>query len=186
MKYLSILFTLIFTAGIATAQDTEVIMKERPGADLDTYESYAFGNNFINIEDNEWYSFGTLNSKMVQNAIVHEFDTYGYDLKSENPDVLVNYMIFDSEYNDKYGYYKDPYTVDQEVGQDNILAQLEDGSLVVSMVDPDDGKSVWIGYAPDAIDPDDNLRQQQIDVRNAVADILETYMATANFDEYGK
>ena len=186
MKYLSILFTLIFTAGIANAQDTNVIMKERPGADLDTYESYAFGNNFINIEDNEWYSFGTLNSKMVQNAIVHEFDTYGYDLKSENPDVLVNYMIFDSEYNDKYGYYKDPYTVDQEVGQDNILAQLEDGSLVVSMVDPDDGKSVWIGYAPDAIDPDDNLRQQQIDVRNAVADILETYMATANFDEYGK
>jgi hypothetical protein len=186
MKYLSILFTLIFTAGIATAQDTEVIMKERPGADLDTYESYAFGNNFINIEDNEWYSFGTLNSKMVQNAIVHEFDTYGYDLKSENPDVLVNYMIFDSEYNDKYGYYKDPYTVDQEVGQENILAQLEDGSLVVSMVNPDDGKSVWIGYAPDAIDPDDNLRQQQIDIRNAVADILETYMATANFDEYGK
>ena len=186
MKYFSILFTLLFTATAVMAQDEEVISKERPGADLDTYESYAFGNNFIDIKDNEWYSFGTLNSKMVQNAVVHEFDTYGYDIKNDNPDVLVNYMIFDEEYNDKYGYYKDPYTVEQDIGQANILDQLKEGSLIVSMVDPSDGKSVWVGYVMDAVDPDDNLRQQQIDIRVAVADVLETYMATANFDEYGK
>lgn len=186
MKYLSILFTLLFATTTVFAQDNDVIMKERPGADYESYESYAFGNNFIDIEDNQWYSFGTLNSKMVQNAVVHEFDTYGYELKTDNPDLLINYMIFDKEYNDKYGYYKDPYTVDQNVGEENILAELENGSLVLSIVDPDNGKSVWVGYVPKAIDSDDNLRQQQIDVRSAVDDVLESYMATANFNEFGR
>ncbi len=186
MKYLSTFFTLLFSTTVVFAQDKDVIMKERSGANYEAYESYAFGNNFIDIEDGRWYSFGTLNSKMVQNAVVHEFDTYGYNLKTNNPDILVNYMIFDQEYNDNYGYYKDPYIVDQNVGEENILTELENGSLVVSMVDPDNGKSIWVGYVPEAVDPDDGLRQQQVDVRSAVDDVLESYMATANFDEFGK
>lgn len=184
MKYLSIFLTILLISGTAIAQDNEeVISKENETAELDGKESYAFGNNFMNLEDEQWYTFSTLHSSMVQNAIVHEFDTYGYDFNTENPELLINYMIFDEKYNEKYGYYKDPYTVDQNVGEENILAQLEDGSLVVSMIDPDNGKALWVGYVPDAVEPEDNLRKQQIDIRNSVANVLESFMASSNFDD---
>jgi len=186
MKFFSIVFTLMFAVTAAFAQDREVVMMERPDAPLDSYESYALGNSFIDIEDNQWYDFGTLNSKMVQNAIVHEFDTYGYAMMEDEADVIVNYLVFDAEYNDKHGYNKRPYTIEQDIGEENILQQLEDGSLVLSVVDTETGQAVWTGYMTDAVDPDANLREQQIDIRKAVASVLESYMATANFDEYGR
>ncbi|MDF9800134.1 hypothetical protein OKW21_005397 [Catalinimonas alkaloidigena] len=184
MKYLSILLTCVFVSSVAFAQQNdEVISKQNEGAELDGKEAYNFGNNFMNLEDEQWYTFSTLHTSMVQNAIVHEFDTYGYDYDTENPELLINYMIFDQKYNEKYGYYKDPYTVDQNVGQENILAQLEDGSLVVSVVDPNNGKALWVGYVPDAVEPGDSLRKQQIDIRNSVANILESFIAASNFDD---
>lgn len=186
MKYFSILFSLIFTAAAVSAQDKEVVFMERADAALDSYESYALGSSFINIEDNQWYSFGTLNSKMVQNAIVHEFDTYGYDMKEEKADIVVNYLIFDNEYNEKHGYAKQAYIIDQEIGEENVLEQLEEGSLVLSVVDTESGKAVWTGYISDAVDPEGSLREQQVDIRKAVSNVLEVYMGTANFDEYGK
>jgi hypothetical protein len=184
MRYLFLITTFLFTVGTTLAQDNEdVIFKEDPTADLDDFESYYWGNNFIDIEENEWYTFGRLHSKMVQNSIVHEFDTYGYDLKSENPDVLVNYMIFDKEYNDKYGYYKDPYIVESGDFDENILTQLEDGSLVVSIINQENGKTAWVGYVPDAIDPNANLRDQQVSIRSSIDDVMEAYIGSTNFDE---
>ncbi|MFP4089964.1 MAG: DUF4136 domain-containing protein [Cyclobacteriaceae bacterium] len=184
MRYLFLLTAFVFTAATSFAQDNkEVIFKENPDAALDQFNSYYFGNNMIDIEENEWYTFGRLHSKMVQNSIVHEFDTYGYELAPEKPDVLVNYMIFDKEYNDKYGSYKDAYIVEEGEVDENILLQLEDGSLVVSIINPENGKTAWVGYVPDAIDPNDGLRQQQIDIRASIADVLEAYIGSANFDE---
>ncbi|WKN32818.1 DUF4136 domain-containing protein [Porifericola rhodea] len=184
MKYLSIFLTSIFISATAFAQqNNEVVSKANEAAELGDLESYAFGNNFQNLEDEQWYTFSTLQNTMVQNAIVHEFDTYGYDFNTENPDVLISYVIFDEKYNEKYGYYKDPYTVDQNVGEENILEQLEEGSLVVSAINPDTGEALWVAYVAEAVEPDDNLRNQQIDIRSSVANVIEDFVATSNFDD---
>jgi len=70
MKFLSILFTLLFATTTIFAQENDVIMKERPGANYESYESYAFGNNFIDIEDNQWYSFGWYKTQLYMNLIL--------------------------------------------------------------------------------------------------------------------
>ena len=183
MKRLSILFIFIFFATVAFGQQRQVFEKELPDANLDQYKSYALGDGMQSMMNEDYVTENELLNNMVENAIAYEFDVYNYDLKPEDADLLVNFMVFDQKYNDKMGYMPG-YRIDEDFGMDdNILKQIKDGSLVISMVSTKDGKAVWSGYVPDGIDTEASLREQQKDARQAVSAAMEMFMADVNFED---
>jgi hypothetical protein len=181
MKYLSGIFIFLFSTTCLFAQDIEVYDRLRDDAAIGEYNTYAMGNAFTGAENQEWVKYSSLINNMVENSIVYEFDTYGFDLDEENGELVVNFMVFDEAYDDKVGYMPG-YRIDDEFGLDeNLLNKLDDGSLMISMSDVSEGATVWTGFVPNAVDKDANLRQQQKDIRQAVSAAMETFVAKANF-----
>ncbi len=182
MKRISSLLLILLIASPAFTQSREVFDKSLLDAELDQFETYGLGD-MINVSDQTFVKANKLMSDMVENAIAYEMDVYDYDMDQENPDMLINYMIFDQAYNDKVGYMPG-YRIDEDFGMDNnILDDIKDGSLMVSVVRTEDGKAVWSGYVLDGIDPKANLRQQQKDARQAVSAAMEVFMANVNFED---
>lgn len=74
-----------------------------------------------NLSGETFVTENQLLSSMVENAIEYEMDTYNYNMEKENPDMLINYMVFDQKYNDEVGYMPG-FRIDEDFGMDdNIL-----------------------------------------------------------------
>lgn len=183
MKYISTLLLIVLTSSSLLAQSRTVYEKSDFDANLDKFDTYAFGNMMTNLSDKTFVTSNQLLSDMVEEAIAYEMDVYNYDLDSENPGMLINFMIFDQAYSDKVGYMPG-YRIDEDFGMDeNILEDIKDGSLMISMVRTEDGKAIWSGYVVDGIDPKADLRKQQKDARQAVSAAMESFMADVNFED---
>ena len=103
-------------------------------------------------------------------------------MKEDEAELLVNFMIFDEAYDDKIGYMPG-FRIDDEFGfDDNILNELGDGSLVISITDISEGKTVWSGFVPAAVESDASLREQQKDIRQSVNLAMERFIYKTNFD----
>lgn len=181
MKYLSGLFALLISSTMLLGQDRQVYDQVRDDAALGEYKTYAIGDALTNTDDQEWVKYSSLLNSMVENAIVYEFDTYGYNMDEEKGELVVNFMVFDEDYDDKIGYMPG-YRIDEEFGMDNnILDQIGDGSLVISMTDISEGATVWTGFVTNAVDKDASLREQQKDIRQSVSAAMELFVAKSNF-----
>ena len=182
MKRICSFLLILLVSSPIFAQTREVFDKSLPDAELDQLETYSLGD-MMNLSDKTFVTSNQLLNNMVENAIAYEMDVYNYDLNQENPDMLVNYMIFDKAYNDKVGYMPG-FRLDEDFGMDdNILKDIKDGSLMISVVRTEDGKAVWTGYVIDGIDPKGDLRKQQKDTRQAVSAAMESFMATVNLED---
>ena len=176
------LFALLITS-VTFAQTRQVYDKSLFEAELDQFETYAIGNMADDLSDDIVVSENQLLNNMVENAIAYEMDVYNYDQKEEKADMLINYMIFDQAYNDKVGYMPG-FRIDEDFGMDNnILDDLKDGSMMVSVVRTEDGKAVWSGYVTDGIDVSAGLGEQQKDARQVVSAIMESFVANVNFED---
>jgi len=182
MKRLSVFFIFLFSTTILFGQDRQVYDQLRDDAALDEYQTYAIGSAFSGAENQAWIQHSALLNSMIENAIVYEFDTYEYTLDEENGELVVNFMVFDENYDDKIGYMPG-YRVDEDdIGVDNnILNLIGDGSLVISMTDVSEGATVWTGFVTNAVDKDANLREQQKDIRQSVSAAMELFIAKTNF-----
>lgn len=181
MKFLSILSTLIFTSAFVYGQEREVYDKLLADAAIGEYNTYAIGDAFTGSENKDWVKYSSLLSNMVENSVVYELDTYGFNMESEDAELLVNFMIFDENYDDKIGYMPG-FRIDEEFGfDDNILNELGDGSLVISVTDISHGKTVWSAFVPAAVEKDASLREQQKDIRQSVNQAMEVFISRANF-----
>lgn len=181
MKFLSILSAIIFTSSIAFGQEREVYDKVLEDAALGEYHTYAIGDAFTGSENQEWVKYSSLLNNMVENSVVYELDTYDFDMKEDEAELLVNFMIFDEAYDDKIGYMPG-FRIDDEFGfDDNILNELGDGSLVISITDISEGKTVWSGFVPAAVESDASLREQQKDIRQSVNLAMERFIYKTNF-----
>lgn len=181
MKRISfLLFTLLFASSLL-AQTRAVYDKSIFDAELDQFETYAIGDK-MNLSEEVLVTQNELLGSMLQNAIVYEMDTYNYSIDQENPDMLINFMVFDEKYNDEVGYMPG-FRIDEDFGMDdNILNDIQNGSVVVSVVRMKDGEVVWSGYVTDGVDTSASLREQQKDARQVASAIMETFMIDVNFD----
>ncbi len=183
MKYLSIILFLLFFTTFVSGQQKEVIDRTSTDADLDNSRTYAMGSNGYQDQDQVWVTTNSLLNNMVKNSIVYEFDTYGLEMDSQNPDMVVNYIIYDKAYDEIIGF-RPPYQIENENAQDeNILNKMKDGSLMISVIDTESNKAVWEGFVLDGLNPDDDLRAQQQDIRQAISSAIASYMAKVNFKD---
>ena len=181
MRSISLFFVFVFSATLLSAQDRQVYDQVNDNAALGEYKTYNLGSAFTGDENQEWVKYSSLLNNMVEQSIVYEMDTYGYEMDKENGELLVNVMVFDENYDDKIGYMPG-YRMDEDFGIDsNILDQVGDGTLVISMTDVSEGATVWTGFVTNAIDKEANLREQQRDVRQSVNAALEQFIAKTNF-----
>ncbi|WPP51212.1 DUF4136 domain-containing protein [Catalinimonas niigatensis] len=183
MKFLNICLAFIFFTTASFGQDRAVYDHVLEDAALDEYQTYAIGDLFTGSENQEWVKYSSLLNGMIENSVIYELDTYDFDMKGDEAELLINFMVFDEAYNDKIGYMPG-FRVEDTFGNDeNILNKLEDGSLVISMVDVTEGATIWTGFVPNAVDKDASLREQQKDIRQSVSAAMETFMAKANFND---
>lgn len=182
MKRISAVLSILLISSSVFAQTRQVYDKSLFEANLDQFETYSIGD-MMNLSDKDYVSENQLLGSMVTNAITYEMDVYNYDMDKENPDMLINYMVFDQAYNDKVGYMPG-FRIDEDFGMDNnILDDLKSGSMMVSVVRVEDGKAVWSGYVTDGIDTSASLKKQQKDARQVVSALMESFMANVNFED---
>ncbi len=182
MKRVSFFLSILFISSSLFAQTRQVFDKSVFDAELDQFETYAIGD-MMDLSDEAFVTENQQLSNMVENAIEYEMDTYNYNMEKENPDMLINYMVFDQKYNDEVGYMPG-FRIDEDFGMDNnILDDLKSGSMMVSVVRTKDGKSVWSGYVTDGVDTSASLKEQQKDARQVVSALMESFMANVNFED---
>ncbi|MEQ8469914.1 MAG: DUF4136 domain-containing protein [Marinoscillum sp.] len=115
-------------------------------------------------------------SDMIKESIGYELDLMDMDRDRQDPDVLIQYHIFNSDYIEDDQYinavedYKYVYTK-----KEDLLSKLDDGTVVMSVVDTDENKSVWEGFAYNAYDENDPLYEREKNIRQAVEALMEQF-----------
>lgn len=179
MKYFKLfLLSLSFIAIFATslkAQENDLNVRIDAAQDIDftNYDSYFWVTDFGNSE-NLWITVNSIQGEMIENAVEYEMDVKHIEWNPEDPDLLVNFHIFDEGYDEEFYTGAAPYEY-RYMKKKDIIEEIEDGTVVISMIDKAKGEAVWEGYATIAVDESESLRQQQADIRQAVSAIFERY-----------
>ena len=176
LKYfsLSLLLGLLMTYNLrAQDNDLNVNIDAESDLDLSDYNSYFWVTDFGNGSD-LWITVNGLEGEMIKDAIEYEMDVKNLEWTPQNPDLLVNFHVFDKKYGKEYYMGDSPYEY-RYMDKQEIMDNIKDGTLVVSLIDKDKGKSVWEGYATIAVDESETLREQQADIRQAVSAIFDRY-----------
>lgn len=175
MKLFSLIFIMFFSAGVAIAQDEEiaVVTDFEEGISFDDYDTYNWAIPGVDeYEGDLWISLNKLRGVMIQNAIEYEMDVRDYEFERNNPDILINYHVFEEAYEgEAYGNYPFRYNEEDRA----TAADIEEGTLVISIIDRETGEAIWEGYASNIFQMEDSLRAEQRDIRKAVNMIMDRF-----------
>lgn len=196
-KLMSLIFTLTFLSA-AFAQDVEVqsISNIDPSTE---FETYAFmddmspdmvavtgtsGSQSAQSEESQnngrsgWAVIFPIENSMIKEAIDYELDVAGLEKTSDNPDVLIQYHIFNKDYAEDDNYIKafEDYEYSYPKKAD-LMSNIEDGTLVVSIVDNETNKSVWEGFAYTDYEESASLDDKQHALRQGVDAIVTQFLA---------
>jgi hypothetical protein len=166
---LFILLTLLTTS--LFAQDYTIKSDKDLGAPFDDYKTYAWAKQ-VNTSSSLVYALNDaiLKSK-IQHAVAHELAARDHTMSTQNPDILVNFRVFDKPVTitSYKGYFRDAnYWGTDEVSQSDLALvahssstgaldrgtenYFEAGTLLVQIVDAKKGVVVWQGYASGLLD----------------------------------
>ena len=182
MKLLKFLFFSMFIAYLPTTEaigqaeeedEIRVRIDSDPDVDLTEYDSYFWVTDFGNSDD-LWITVNSIQGEMIESAIEYEMDVQNMEWSPENADLLVNFHIFDGKYGEEFYVGTAPYEY-RYMDKQDIMEEIEDGTVVVSLIDRETGESVWEGYATMVVDENESLRKQQADIRKAVSAIFDRY-----------
>ncbi len=157
MKYLNVVVVLaaLFLAACSKKAYT-VDAVGNANANPANANTYGFSSQVDNELDEGLFFFNDLILKAkVRDAVKHELDSRGYTLAASQPDLIVNFRVFDKATEirsvDQLG---DNYWAAGEInGYTNPeTVRLEPGSIMVHLVDRKTGKLVWQGYASGLMD----------------------------------
>lgn len=179
MKSLTKVIVVVFFA-ISTlpafSQQEMVAMDEKPDADFEEYQTYAWTSD---VEGPS--TIFTLNDlalkSTIKDAIQYELDARGYQMAGgPNADLLINFKVFE-EATEIPGFTQDPNVIGPDAARElenKKTYQLEKGSLLIQMVDKKDGNVVWQGYASGIMDGEVFDRSPER-IRDAVQKIFNKY-----------
>jgi hypothetical protein len=177
-RTLIILFVMVCMAG-AYAQTITVASDRALDTDFGKYKTFYWTSQVDNKLD-EGYNFlnDLILKAQVRDAVKAELMGLGYKLDARNPDVLVNFRVFDKpvRLRGMEGYGTGYWGTEQYRSiSDTTSYEVEAGTLLVSLVDRKAGSIVWQGFASGLIDNNQFVKDEG-KIREAVNMI---------FDEYG-
>lgn len=168
----------VVVVGSANAQNIRVEADKTLDTDFGKYESFYFSTQADAWLDEGMYFLNDLHMKaVIRDAVKAEMLGLGYDLQSNEPDLIVNFRVFDKPVTLKgYEGYGESYWGDEKYreAEDTTSYNVEAGTLLVSMADRESGRVVWQGFASGLIE-DEKFIKEENEIRQAVNLIFEEY-----------
>jgi hypothetical protein len=165
----------LFLLGIQIAQGQEITVQSKRESDVDfrTYETFNWAFQAEKQTDESAYFLSDLVLKAdIRDAVHGELEDRGYHLSENDPDLLVNFRVFEGAV--EYGR---SYWADDEFAGGNREIQMEipgPGTLIISLLDKKNGKLIWEGCASGLIDDNEFTRDEE-KIREAVSILFESY-----------
>lgn len=160
------------------AQSIRVESDRKLDTDFSKYKSFYWSSQADQWLDEGFYFLNDLTMKsMVRDAVKSEVMGLGYDLQSSNPDLIINFRVFDKPVTLKgYEGYGTSYWGDERYREPSDAASynVEAGTLLISMADRESGKVVWQGFASGLIENDAFVKDEG-KIREAVNLIFEEF-----------
>jgi Domain of unknown function (DUF4136) len=174
MKHILVLF--IFAVLTGCSPQIGVYSDFDQDYDLSSYKTFDWGQKIKIEEDRNPLHYNELNDKRIKAAVLEQMTMRGYQLTSENPDLIFHYHIVIDDQSvvatDPYGYYYGPYWTHM---QTNVFTYRQ-GTLILDLMERKSQDLVWRGWAVTdigQIKPDE------------VSDIIKTTVARI-FKKYPK
>ena len=180
MRYLKNISALLFlTAAIGVAHSQELVaMDERPGTDFERYETYSWTENVVNADAGAYLNNRVLKST-IQDAIEYELEARGYENKDNNADMLINFRVFE-EPTEFQGYVDSDLDEGEFIeAEDAKTYQLEAGTLLIQLMDKEEGTVVWQGFASGIMDGEVFDKSPER-IKEAVHEIFDKYEYSAD------
>lgn len=170
-----------FIAG--NAQSITVASDRVLNTDFDKYKTFGWASQVSSELDEGLYFLNDLVMKSkIRDAVKAELMGSGYELSSDDPDLIVNFRIFDKPTTLRgYEGYGTSYWGDEEYRQisDTTSYDVEAGTLLVSMADHETGQVVWQGFASGLLE-DNSFIKDEAKIHEAISLIFEDYNQRAS------
>lgn len=146
--------------------------------DFSKYKTFYWSSQADQWLDEGFYFLNDLTMKaMIRDAVKGELMGLGYELQSGNPDLIINFRVFDKPVTLKgYEGYGTSYWGDERYREasDTTSYNVEAGTLLISMANRESGKVVWQGFASGLIENDAFVKDEG-KIREAVNLIFEEF-----------
>ncbi|MGB3181194.1 MAG: DUF4136 domain-containing protein [Cyclobacteriaceae bacterium] len=161
--------------------DIKIDVRYLEDADFKDYDSYQFVTSTGNMDESSWVAMNSIPSAMIEDAMEHEMDASGMSSSMGNEaDVIVNYHLFSNEWEPKAYMVSDNAVFLYMSEKNNGEAPLENGTLVMNIMDAQTGEIIWEGYAMGVVDSKSDLRTQRKQIRMGVAELAERFLSFRN------
>src|SRR5687767_684407 len=146
--------------------------------DFNKFKSFYWSSQADAWLDEGVYFMNDLRMKaIVRDAVKGELMGLGYQVQSHEPDLIVNFRVFDKPVTLKgyEGYGTSYWGSETYRGIDDAASyDVEAGTLLVSMADRKSGKVVWQGFASGLIENNSFVKEEG-KIREAVNMIFEEF-----------
>ena len=183
MKKIMLIGLMSLGVAFANAQSITVNSDRSLDTDFSQYKTFYWSSQADQWLDEGMYFLNDLTMKaMIRDAVKGELMGLGYTMQSNDPDLIINFRVFDEPVRLKgyegygTGYWGDE--VHRDVSDTTSYA-VEAGTLLLSIADRESGKVVWQGFASGLIENDAFIKDEG-KIREAVNLIFE------NFDQRAK
>lgn len=178
MKIVSFLFIIVFGITVANAQTITVQSDKQLNKDLGKYKSFFWTSQVDNKLDPGLFFLNDLVLKaQVRQAVESELMGLGYKMTDTDPDMLVNFRVFEKPTKiTGYSAMGPQYWSGTNVRDPESVQEYEvkAGTLMVHLVDKESGEVVWQGFASGLIDGDQFIKDEG-KIKEAVNMIFEEY-----------
>jgi hypothetical protein len=176
MKHLYIVF--IFAILTGCSPKIRVFSDYDPDYNLWAYKTFDWGQKVKIEEGKNPLHYNELNDKRIKAAVEEQMTLLGYQLNSENPDLIVHYHIIienkSTVVTEPYGYTYGPYWTRMNTNTDVY----REGTLIIDLMDKKTQHLIWRGWAAVEIE---GINPKKIDalIKTAVFKIFQKYPKTA-------
>lgn len=185
---LSAVFFMLVSTTWVNAQKTYTDKNE--STDLSDYNTYEWVFNKEIIPENQVLIDGEMmlvynnltSNKMVKDAIEIQMEARGFSHNSENPDMLVNFRIFEkpTELRTYRLTNRQDYLGFGPRSMTTKMVPVEAGTILVDFIDAETGLNIWQGFASGAFEVADMK-----DISNLEAKIISIFNDW-NFDRFAE
>lgn len=174
-------FLIIWLAGFAAfSQTIRVESDENLNADVSEIKTFGFSSQVDDQLDPGLYFLNDLALKSeIREAVTSELKGLGYEKATTDPDMVVNFRVFDQPVTIKgFEGLGTTYWTGTTVRDPDSATEyeVEAGTLMVHLVDRESGELIWHGFASGLIDNSQFIKDE-VKVHEAVNMI---------FDEFGR
>ncbi|HEX6171059.1 MAG TPA: DUF4136 domain-containing protein [Chitinophagaceae bacterium] len=176
----------ILFAGInafSQKKDIQVESDKALNKDFGKFKTFAFASMIdSNLEAGLYFLNDLVFKSQLREAVQEELMGLGYRMDKKNPDLVVNFRVFEEPTTLKgFEGYGSSYWGNQKYRHisDQTTYDVKAGTLLVSLLDKKDAQVVWQGFASGLIDNDKFIKDKAT-IRQAVSLIMDDYGVRVN------